>query len=351
VQPPGKDEIDLAFDRILGSEKEEESGKPFDLAVDFRPEEKVDLRPPEEIGGKGIPLETGRSDFLASDSDTLELLKKEFEKIDSRGGKRETLDISGHLRSESEVSASPPEILQTSFPHEESLPPAEDQPSIAAPDFETQLKEASERAEAAPPQPASPPEPPKEKAPPQPQRGRRAEPAPRVRSPLLILVLLFLVLAVGGGYLGFTSGGQELLRRMYPGVESLFRGGKSGPQFDVRNLIGYYEPNVHEGKLFIIKGQVTNVGRGRKSGIKIQAALLDDKDQPLMETVCYAGNVLPGDVLRKAPRKEIEEVLSNRFGERLINMDVQPGKSVPFMVVFFKAPAEIGAYRLEAKEE
>jgi hypothetical protein len=31
-------------------------------------------------------------------------------------------------------------------------------------------------------------------------------------------------------------------------------------------------------------------------------------------------------------------------------MDIAPGKSVPFMVVFFNAPEEIGAYRLEAKD-
>jgi hypothetical protein len=31
-------------------------------------------------------------------------------------------------------------------------------------------------------------------------------------------------------------------------------------------------------------------------------------------------------------------------------MEIPPGKSVPFMVVFFDAPDEISAYRLEAKE-
>ena len=138
---------------------------------------------------------------------------------------------------------------------------------------------------------------------------------------------------------------------MFPGMESLWqRGGKAGPQFDVRNLIGYYEPNAEEGSLFIIKGQVINVGRARKSGIRIHAALLNDKDQAIKETSCYAGNVLPGETLRTARRAEIEKILTNRFGEQLTNMDVQPGKSVQFMVVFFDPPEEISAYRLEALE-
>jgi hypothetical protein len=68
------------------------------------------------------------------------------------------------------------------------------------------------------------------------------------------------------------------------------------------------------------------------------------------EKTIYAGNVLPGETLRTASREKIEEALSNRFGDKLVNMDIAPGKSVPFMVVFFNAPEGIGAYRLEAKD-
>ncbi|HEY7528337.1 MAG TPA: DUF3426 domain-containing protein, partial [Candidatus Deferrimicrobiaceae bacterium] len=98
----------------------------------------------------------------------------------------------------------------------------------------------------------------------------------------------------------------------------------------------------------VIKGQVANMGRTRKNAVRVHATLLDSKDQPILETTCYAGNTLPGETLRTASRAKIEESLSNRFGERLINMDIAPGKSVPFMVVFFNVPEGISAYRLEA---
>ena len=87
-----------------------------------------------------------------------------------------------------------------------------------------------------------------------------------------------------------------------------------------------------------------------KSGIRIKASLLDEKDQAIVETSSYAGNILPGDMVRKASRGDIDKILSNRFGDRLMNMDVPPGKSVPFMAVFFNAPGEISAYRIEALE-
>jgi hypothetical protein len=125
---------------------------------------------------------------------------------------------------------------------------------------------------------------------------------------------------------------------------------KPGPQFDVRNLIGYYETKTAAGNLFVIKGQVANMGRIRKSGIRVRATLLDGRDQTVAEKTIYAGNVLPGETLRTASREKIEEALSNRFGDKLVNMDIAPGKSVPFMVVFFNAPEGIGAYRLEAKD-
>jgi hypothetical protein len=125
---------------------------------------------------------------------------------------------------------------------------------------------------------------------------------------------------------------------------------KPGPQFDVRNLIGYYETKTAAGNLFVIKGQVANMGRIRKSGIRVRATLLDGRDQTVAEKTIYAGNVLSGETLRTASREKIEEALSNRFGDKLVNMDIAPGKSVPFMVVFFNAPEGIGAYRLEAKD-
>lgn len=353
----GTDEIDLAFEKFLASGREEESapagetepGKLADLAVDFRPEEKIGLSPPAEGLEKEIPPPSPLPDFMVSDADTLDLLKKEYGKENEGGSERE-LDISGSLRPEPVIPLSSPEVPEAPLPL--STPVAEEETTPLPPqDFEAQLREAAAQpAEPAPPPPAPETPPAKEPPPPKPPERREAAP-PRFRPSLTALVLLFLALAGGGAYLGFTKGGQDLLRSWFPGMESLWlRGGKPGPQFDVRNLIGYYEPNAESGNLFVIKGQVVNAGRTRKSGIRIHAALLNDKDQTIVETSCYAGNVLPGETLRTAPRGKIEEILSNRFGERLMNMEVPPGKSIPFMAVFFNAPEGISAYRLEAKE-
>lgn len=299
-----------------GSEPAPESAQPTlsaprDLSVDFRPEERIDL---------GLPAEPRKeptsSDFLIAGTETLDFLKEER--------------MTGP---EPQAPASLPGFPEPPEPHFPDVGPGESgsavPPEIRFPKME--------------PEPALPR--------PKPYEPRKTA-SPLVRSSLVVLILLFLALAGGGAYLGFTQSGQELLRKVIPGMESMWlRGaGGSGPQFDVRNLIGYYETRTEAGNLFVIKGQVANMGRTRKSGIRVHATLLDGRDRTVAERTIYAGNVLAGETLRTASRAKIDEALANRFGDKLVNMDVAPGKSVPFMVVFFDAPEGIGAYRLEAKE-
>lgn len=324
--PEVKDEVDAAFEKFLTSSRVEEPppaeaanepSLPADLEVHFRPEKKLELDLPVES-----PVESPSLDFL-------------------RGGAG-THDISPNLREE------PQDFLlatETPAPTESPLPPPAEEPPREAPG---ELRTPGEEIEAPPPYE---PQGGAEFSRPTTQEPRKAaSPSPFLRPSVAGLLLLFVLLAGGGAYLGFTKGGQDLLQGLIPGMESLWlRGdGKPGPQYDVRNLIGYYEPGAAAGNLFVIKGQVANMGRTRKNVVRVHATLLDSKDHPILETTCYAGNILPGEALRTASRAKIEESLSNRFGDRLVNMDIAPGKSVPFMVVFFNVPEGVSAYRLEA---
>ena len=291
-----------------------------DLSVDFRPEEKIEFGLPAEPQKEAAP-----PDFLARGTDSLDLLREAYTTRPEPGARISPPEVPAPEPSRTDALL---EELASAAPQELRIPAAE----TGFPPAEL-------------PRPAPPASRPK------PYEPRKAA-SPLLRSSLVALILLFVALAGGGAYLGFTKSGQDLLRGLVPGMESLWlRGaGKSGPQFDVRNLIGYYETRTAAGNLFVIKGQVANMGRSRKSGIRVHATLLDGKDQMVAERTIYAGNVLPGETLRTASRAKIEEALSNRFGDKLVNMDIAPGKSVPFMVVFFNAPEGIGAYRLEAKD-
>ncbi len=89
---------------------------------------------------------------------------------------------------------------------------------------------------------------------------------------------------------------------------------------------------------------------GGKGGIRVHATLLDNTDAVLAQQAVYAGNVLSGEAIRKGNRDTLSKALGNRFGEGLANMNVAPGKAIPFMVVFFDAPATMDSYKLEAKD-
>ena len=167
------------------------------------------------------------------------------------------------------------------------------------------------------------------------------------------MAVVLAVLLAAGGYLGLTTSGRKTLERAIPGVAALWGGKPAAPaasKYDLRNVIGYYESGSASPRILVIKGQVANLSTVEKSGIRVSATLLDNTDAVLAQQAVYAGNMLSGEAIRKGDRDTLSKALGNRFGEGLANMHVAPGKAIPFMVIFFDAPANMDSYKLEAKD-
>ena len=304
--------------------------------------------------------------FLLSDSETLDFLNEERRKeeqpetADARSADISFLlssvpvgDASSSLRAPTPGEAPGPEtapVADISFRVEPAPPPAapaemtiegNETPMASPPQVQVEVPPVREA-------PASPPlaearGPSRGESP----AGRKASSTARVAAGIAVLAV------AGAGYFGFTAAGRKTVETVAPGVAALL-GGKPaatrGPAYDVRNVIGYYDTAAGNTRILVIKGQVANLSAKDKSGIRVSAAILDNADKAMAEQVVYAGNVIPGDRLRKIGRDEAAKILGNRFGEGLANMNVGPGKSVPFMVVFFDAPENIDRYRLEAQD-
>ena len=387
---PGKDEVDLAFERLLSAGAEASSpsigetkaelpapaeanapigheapaapgpGPELDLGaltLEFGPEEKLDLPPavePEPPFGKSPAVEPpaefrGEGGFLISDSDTLDFLQEKPRDAGSEAPPG-VGDISLEISS---APVDPPgSFLRTiEAPQTQSEPWASPAPEgialegnatpPAAPAIEVPPHREAE------PVPAPPVEPPV-------RRGFPATESSRPRSsagPAVAAVLA--VLLAAGGYLGLTTSGRKTLEEAIPGAAALWGrkpAAPTAPKFDLRNVIGYYESGVASPRILVIKGQVANLSTVEKSGIRVHAALLDNTDAVLAQQAVYAGNVLSGDAIRKGNRDTLTKALGNRFGEGLANMHVAPGKAIAFMVVFFDAPANMDSYKLEAKD-
>ena len=389
---PGRDrdEVDLAFDRVLSTgavtsspsigETETvipapaEAGVPVGgeasagpgtrpemdlgaLTLDFGPEEKLDLPPagePEPSFGEppAVPPSAefrGEGGFLISDSDTMDFLQEK-----SRDAVPETPtgigDISLEILSAPADGTSSflrePATSPTPCEHWDFQPPGGLSLEGNATPMEAPVIEVPPHREA-----ESPPERHMESPV---RRGSPAQESPRPRSsagPAVAVVLA--VLLAAGGYLGLTTSGRRTLEGAVPGVAALWGGKPSAtapPKYDLRNVIGYYEIGSASPRILVIKGQVANLSTVEKSGIRVHAVLLDNTDAVLVQQAVYAGNVLSGEAIRKGNRDTLTKTLENRFGEGLANMHVAPGKAIPFMVVFFDAPANMDSYKLEAKD-
>jgi hypothetical protein len=379
---PAKDEVDLAFDRVLFPATEDsfpsirkaEPGVPVEryaavdpeprpeidlgaLNLDLEPEEKLDLPPagePEaplfEPPAVEPPAEfRGEGGFLISDSDTLDFLQEKHRDTGSEappGAGDISLEISfapvdegdSFLR-EPDASAAPREDRTTPASRGISL-----EENVAPPPMP--IIEVSPYRET-----ESVPAPPVESAV---RRGSPVPDSPRPRSSAgpAAAVLLAILLAAGG-YLGFTTSGRKTLERAIPGAAALWGEKPSAPassKYDLRNVIGYYESGGASPRILVIKGQVANLSKSEKGGIRVQATLLDNTDAVLAQQAVYAGNMLSGEAIRKGDRETVSKALGNRFGEGLANMSVAPGKAIPFMVVFFDAPTTMDSYKLEAMD-
>jgi hypothetical protein len=389
---PERDEVDLAFDRVLSVGAEgssppireaeaeipgfSEAGVPVEreapadpgirpkldlgaLTLDLGPEEKLDLPPAVELEpslGEPPAVEPpaefrGEGGFLISDSDTLDFIREKHRDAGSEaplGVGDISLEISSAPVDEGEGS---------SFLREPDAPPMPRADWASGTSGEISL----EGNVTPPPAPVIEVPPYREAetapAPPVESPVRRGSPAPEPRRPRssagpAVAVLLVILLAAGG-YLGLTTSGRKTLESAIPGIAALWGGNPvapASPKFDLRNVIGYYESGSASPRILVIKGQVANLSKAEMSGIRVQATLLDNTDAVLAQQAVYAGNMPSGEAIRKGDRDTLSKVLGNRFGEGLANMNVAPGKFIPFMVLFFDAPATMDSYKLEAMD-
>ena len=69
--------------------------------------------------------------------------------------------------------------------------------------------------------------------------------------------------------------------------------------YDIRNVKWSIEKETASGTLFVVKGEVANVGNAPSAGIRIQATLLGKDNQALVEKAAFAGNLLDEASLRQ----------------------------------------------------
>lgn len=174
---------------------------------------------------------------------------------------------------------------------------------------------------------------------------------PKRRSALVALVA---VLAV----VGLAAGAAVLLRPSW--IPWLAPKPGAGPQAPapgaatedvarivLENVRQYFVKNEKEGQLFVIEGQAVNRFPEPRELIKLRAALFNAQGAAVATQEFLAGNTVTLYQLQVASRQEIESALGAKVGILTNNTNVQPGRGVPFMAVFFGVPAGVQEFGLE----
>jgi len=172
----------------------------------------------------------------------------------------------------------------------------------------------------------------------------------RRRTGLWITILLIILLLAGAGA-ALMVFKPDLLPESFP----LFKRPLSKEQaFDMGNkrlsfkdLSGSFVNSEKAGKLFIVKGLVTNNYPDKRSFIRIRSNILDSKGNVVKDKIVYAGNSISDKELLSLSMEEIDNRLRNKLGKNKMNMNILPNSSIPLMIVFGNLPEDLSEFTVE----
>jgi len=150
----------------------------------------------------------------------------------------------------------------------------------------------------------------------------------RKQSPLfgaLIAVVALLVISVLG-YIGYSS--FSTAKSAIP---------ESG-RISVRSVKAVFVDNDAAGELLVISGEALNEFPKPRAALQVKVSVFDATGQSIATKSAYGGNPLTEEQLASLPLDKIEAVMANQFGDSLANMEVAPGKAIPFVVVLANLP-------------
>jgi predicted Zn finger-like uncharacterized protein len=117
-----------------------------------------------------------------------------------------------------------------------------------------------------------------------------------------------------------------------------------GGASSLEGIKGSFIQSNSEGRLFVIKGLVTNKLPVARKSIPIMATLKNQHGIVLRKKTVYAGITFADDKIKERSLSGIDKVLSSEPQER----EISPGQAVPFIVLFGSLPSDMSEYTVDA---
>jgi len=117
---------------------------------------------------------------------------------------------------------------------------------------------------------------------------------------------------------------------------------------DPVDLKGFFVDSKKSGKLFVVKGLITNKYLDIRNFISIRSNILDSEGKVVKSKTVYAGNPISNEELPSLSVKEIGNRLRNKDGKNKMNVNILPLSTIPFMIVFSDLPEDISEFTVKA---
>lgn len=187
------------------------------------------------------------------------------------------------------------------------------------------------------------------------------QPAPKVKRGKRYLfnfacVLVFIALV---GFVGFYLYGQFTSDDGEAGAPQVLDGtsGANGTSVKIDNneldrvrhlalldVRQYVVENDRLGRIVVVDGKVQNNFPTPKELIEVEASLYDKDKKLITAKRQFCGIVVQPLQLRIMGQDQLAKTMSNRFAVLATNVNIQPGGTVPFMVVFVYPPADMAQF-------
>lgn len=164
-------------------------------------------------------------------------------------------------------------------------------------------------------------------------------------------LLAFIVLGVGGLFYfrPFLTIRWDALKAWLGKVSALLPKSKQeAGSIQFSDLNSYFVPGSRgQTGAFVIEGNVTNHHPVPCKFVQVKGTLFDAKGDRAAEETAYCGNILKKNEIQTSSVERIREVLQRPSGAGLSNLSIEPGKSIPFMLVFLDPPENVSEFSVE----
>jgi predicted Zn finger-like uncharacterized protein len=110
-------------------------------------------------------------------------------------------------------------------------------------------------------------------------------------------------------------------------------------KIQLRSVTSSFIKNTTIGsEILVISGEAVNGFTTPRASLQVRGMVYGDKDQVLVSKNAYCGNSLSAEQLATMPLDAIELAMGNQVGSGLSNLEVAPGKALPFTVVIVTVP-------------